>query len=422
MRTLELVALPPSPASPVPSFNYSAARNVGNDVRIIGSDVTTNFDVQLFLRKPKHQKPEPVVLTQPQIRIDKPDKSSLRCSVSDILRIMDSLSLPVNEDLFTCLAKESTSDCDQRGAYELQLHIMNSRLRRPTTSFVNRLLLMHVSCGRLDITRNMFDKMPQRDFHSWAIVILGCIEMGDYEDAALLFVSMLKHQNHASKIPPWIMGCVLKACAIIGDLALGKQVHGLCQKLGFIDEEDSYLSGSLIRFYGEFRCLEDANLVLHQLSKADTVVWAAKVTNDYREGRFQEVIRDFIEMGKHGIKKNVSVFSKVLKACTWVTDGGRSGQGMHAIAIKLGFDLDCLIRCRLIEMYGKYGKVKDAEKSFKSRKDETSDSCWNALAACYMQNGFYIEAIKLLYQMKATGIKAEDMLLNEINLKSTFIL
>jgi pentatricopeptide repeat protein len=204
---------------------------------------------------------------------------------------------------------------------------------------------------------------------------------------------------------------------MIRDFELGKQVHALCHKLGFIDEEDSYLSGSLIRFYGEFRCLEDANLVLHQLSNANTVAWAAKVTNDYREGEFQEVIRDFIEMGNHGIKKNVSVFSNVLKACSWVSDGGRSGQQVHANAIKLGFESDCLIRCRLIEMYGKYGKVKDAEKVFKSSKDETSVSCWNAMVASYMQNGIYIEAIKLLYQMKATGIKAHDTLLNEAHLQ-----
>ncbi|EOA36555.1 hypothetical protein CARUB_v10011695mg [Capsella rubella] len=406
MRNLE-IALTPSPPSLVPSFNYnSVARSVGNEVR-------TSFDVQLLLRKPKHQKSEPVVVIQ-QPQIQTTQKSSPRCSISDILRLMDTLSLPGNEDLYSCLAKESARENDRRGAYELQVHIMKSSIR-PSTTFVNRLLLMHVSCGRLDITRNMFDKMPHRDFHSWAIVFLGCIEMGDYEDAALLFVAMLKHSKNggAFKIPSWIMGCVLKACAMIRDLALGKQVHGLCQKLGFIGEEDSYLLGSLIRFYGEFRCLEDANLVLHQLSNANTVVWAAKVTNDYREGEFQEVIRDFIEMGKLGVKKNVSVVSNVLKACTWVSDGGRSGQQVHANAIKLGFESDCLIRCQLIEMYGKYEKVKDAEKVFKSRKDETSVSCWNAMVAGYMQNGFYIEAIKLLYQMKATGIKADDMLLNE---------
>ncbi|ESQ33656.1 hypothetical protein EUTSA_v10009456mg [Eutrema salsugineum] len=394
MRALELV-LPPSPASLVPSFNHSAAQIVGNDVR-------TNFDVQLFLRRPKHQISEPVVVIQPQIQIDRAPKSNPRCSTSDILRLMDSLSLPGNEDLYSCLAKESTTECDQRGAYDLQVHIMNSSVR-PRTTFLNRLLLMHVSCGRLDITRQMFDKMPQRDFHSWAIVILGCIEMGDYQDAVFLFVSMLKNQNRVSKIPPWIMGCVLKACGMIRDLDLGKQVHGLCQKLGFIEVEDSYLSGCLVRFYGEFRCLEDANLVLNQLSNANTVVWAAKVTNDYREGRFQEVILDFIEMGKHGIKKNVSVFSNVLKACTWVSDGGRSGRGVHASAIKLGFESDCMIRCRLIEMYGKYGKVKDAEKVFKNERS----------------NGFYVEAIKLLYQMKATGLQVEDTLLNEVNLKPT---
>ncbi|CAA7026711.1 unnamed protein product [Microthlaspi erraticum] len=416
MRTLELVS-PPSPASLAPSFSYSAARSV-TDVRTVGNDVKTNFDVQLFLRRPKLQKPEPVVVIQPQNQIDRAPKSYPRCSTSDILRLMDSLSLPINEDLYTCLAKESTSECDQRGAYELQVHIMNSSLR-PRTAFLNRLLLMHVSCGRLDITRHMFDKMPHRDFHSWAIVILGCVEMCEYEDAALLFVSMLKHQNVSSKIPPWIMGCVLKACAMIRDLELGRQVHGLCQKLGFIEEEEdsSYLSSSLIRFYGEFRCLEEADLVLHQVSNANTVVWAAKVSNDYREGRFEEVIKDFIEMGKHGIKKNVLVFSSVLKACSWVSDGGRSGRGVHASTIKLGFESDCSIRCRLIEMYGKYGKVEHAEKVFKSRTDDDT-SVWNAMVAGYMQNGFYIEAIKLLYQMKATGIKAHGMLLNEVNLKA----
>ncbi|XP_048635183.1 pentatricopeptide repeat-containing protein At1g31790-like [Brassica napus] len=412
MRTLEL-ALSPPPASLIPSFKHSTTQSVGIDVK-------TTFDAQLLLRRPKHQSPEPVVVLQPHIAIDRSQIPIPRYSTSDILRIMDSLSLPGNEDLYSCLAKESTSECDQRGAYELTVHIMKSSVR-PRTTFLNRLLLMHVSCGRLDTARQVFDRMPHRDFHSWAILILGYIEMGDFEEAALLFVSMLKHQNGASKITPWIMGCVLKASAMIRDLGLGQQVHGLCQKLGFIEEQDSScLSGSLIRFYGEFGCLEDANLVLHQLSNADTLVWAAKVSNDYREGEFQQVISDFIEMGKHGVQKNALVFSSVLKASTWVSDGGRSGGGVHADAIKLGFDSDCLIRCRLIEMYGKYGKVKDAEKAFMSREDETNVSCWNAMVAGYMQNGCYIEAIKLLYQMKATGITVQDRLLNEVKLKPTF--
>ncbi|KAJ0237012.1 Pentatricopeptide repeat-containing protein [Hirschfeldia incana] len=414
MRTLELALSPHPVSSLIPSFNHSSTQTLGIDLN------KTTFDTHLLLRRPKHQNSEPVVVLQAQIPIDRPQTPIPRCSTSDILRIMDSLSLPGNEDLYSSLAKESTSECDQRGAYDLTVHILKSSVR-PRTSFLNRLLLMHVSCGRLDTARQVFDRMPRRDFHSWAIVILGYIETGcDYEEAVSLFVSMLEHQNCASKIAPWIMGCVLKASAVMGDLGLGQQVHGLCQKLGFIEEEDSYLSGSLIRFYGELGCLEDANLVLEQLSNADTVAWAAKVSNDYREGEFEEVIRGFVEMGKQGIKKNVSVFSKVLKASAWVGDGGRSGGGVHADALKLGFESDCLIRCRLIEMYGKYGKVRDAEKAFMSRKDEMSVGCWNAMAAGYMQNGCYIEAIKLLYQMKAIGITVQDALLSEVKLKPTF--
>ncbi|CAN8290471.1 unnamed protein product [Cochlearia groenlandica] len=401
MRTLEL-ASPPSPPSLVPFHNYSAAK-------IAGTDIRTSFDFQLLLRKPKHHKPEPIVITHPQIHT----KPIPRCSTSDILRLMDSLSLNGDEELYSCLAKESTTTCDPREAHELQVHVMKSNLR-PTTTFLNRLLLMQVSCGRLDIARHMFDKMPHRDFHSWAIVILGCLETGNYQDAVSLFVSMSENRNVVSKIQPWFLGLVLKACGEIRDFGLGKQVHGLSYKVGFIEEEDSYLSGSLIRFYGEFKRFDEADLVLYQLSNVDTVVWAAKVANDYGEGEFREVIRGFVEMGKLGIKKNVSVFSYALKASTWLNDGGRSGRGVHADAVKLGFESDCMVRSRLIEMYGKYGMVKDAEKAFVY---ERSVACWNAMVAGYMQNGFYIEAIKLLYHMKANGVKVQDMLLRQVNLK-----
>lgn len=62
-----------------------------------------------------------------------------------------------------------------------------------------------------------------------------------------------------------------------------------------------------------------------------------------------------------------------------------------AWVITLGFESDCSIRCRLINVYVKYMKVKDAEKAFK----RTRVNCWyaNAVVANYMQN-VLIEAIK----------------------------
>nr|VDD45161.1 unnamed protein product [Brassica oleracea] len=136
MRTLEL-ALSPPPASYIPSFNLIST------TQSVGINVQTTFDVQLLLRRPKHQNPEPVVVPQPQIPIDRPQIPIPRCSTADILRIMDSLSLPGNEDLYTCLAKESTSERDQRGAYELTVHIMKSSVR-PRTTFLNRLPVARV--------------------------------------------------------------------------------------------------------------------------------------------------------------------------------------------------------------------------------------------------------------------------------------
>ena len=36
------------------------------------------------------------------------------------------------------------------------------------------------------------------------------------------------------------------------------------------------------------------------------------------------------------------------------------------------------------------------------------------MAASYMRNGFHVEAIKLLYQMKVAGIEVYNRLVNEV--------
>ncbi|XP_010540717.1 PREDICTED: pentatricopeptide repeat-containing protein At1g31790 [Tarenaya hassleriana] len=420
MGVTDLV-LPPAtpPALPV---NHSAVRSLGDDA---------SLRPQLSLRRPKRNRKSVKLQAEPIIQNPKPivterligdyggrsngimQQADSRCSVSDILRLTTSLSLPVTEDLYSTLAEECTATCNGRGAYELQIHIVNSGLR-PTMALLNRLLLMHVSCGHWNIARQLFDKMPDRNFHSWAIVIPGCVEAGDYDDAIALFSALLRHQDGAWDLPAWIMARVLKACVLVGDLDSGKQVHALCLKLGFVTK-DLYLSSSLMHLYGRLGCSEDANLVFDQLSHTNTIAWAAKIANDCRGGQFHEVIHNFIEMGRNGIKNNVSVFYNVLKACAWMSNGERCGQQVHANVIKLGFESDCFVEIGLVEMYGKYGLVRDAEKAFERTKGDRNITWWkwNAMVTCYTQNGFYVEAIKLLYQMKASGFDIQDALMDQ---------
>ncbi|KAK6247621.1 hypothetical protein QUC31_019186 [Theobroma cacao] len=341
--------------------------------------------------------------------------SSNPCSshtTSDILRLMDSLSLPIPPDIYASLVKECTVTRHSRRALELHSHIRNSRIK-PSLPLLNRLLLMHVSCGHLDIARHLFDQMLLRDFNSWAIMIVACLHAGDSEQAIAYFVRMERH-NLLFKCPSWIIVCLLKSCVVTKNMGLGKQVHGQLLKLGA--SNDSSLSGSLINFYGKFRCLDDADFVFNQLSRHNTVTWTARIVNSCREDQFGKVIDDFNEMGRQGIKKNNFTFSGVFKACARMDDDGMSGRQVHANALKLGLESDVFVQCGLIHLYGKCGSVRDAEKAFEIVGDKRNIACWNAMLMGYVHNELCLRAIKLLYRMKEAGIKVQESLINDVRI------
>ncbi|XVE94167.1 hypothetical protein REPUB_Repub01dG0258500 [Reevesia pubescens] len=338
--------------------------------------------------------------------------SSSSHTTSDILRLMDSLSLPIPPDIYASLIKECTITRHSRRALELHSHIKKSRSKL-SLPLLNRLLLMHLLCGHLEIAHQLFDQMFLRDFNSWAIMIVACLHAGDFEEAIAYFVFM-EYRNFLFKFPAWIIICLLKSCVLAKNMELGKQVHGQLLKLGI--SNDLSLSGSLINFYGNFRCLDDANFVFNQLSQRNTVTWTAKIVNSCREEQFDKVIDDFIEMGRQGIKKNSFTFSSVLKACAGMNDDGMSGRQVHANAIKLGLESDVFIHCGLINMYGKCRLVRDAEKAFEIVDDKRNIACWNAMIMGYVHNKFCVEAIKLLYGMKEAGIKVQESLINDVRI------
>ncbi|GAV90153.1 PPR domain-containing protein/PPR_3 domain-containing protein [Cephalotus follicularis] len=329
---------------------------------------------------------------------------------------MDSLCIPISHDIYASLVKECTIAGDSHRARELHDHIKDSHIK-PTLPLLNRLLLMHVSCGRIHPARNLFDVMPLKDRNSWAIMIVGYVNIDDYEEAINLFVQMQGERQCSPMLefPAWIIVLVLKACVLTGNMGLGKQVHGFLLKLGGVNDSSSTAS-SLINFYGKFRCLDDATFVFDQMLCRDTVIWTARIVNSCREGHFHEVINDFLGMGRQGIKWNSFTFSSVLKACAGINDGGECGRQVHANAIKLGIESDVFVQCGLIDMYRKCVLLIDAKRVFEMISHKRNPACWNAMLMGYLHNGFYVEAIKFLYKMKTAGMEVQESLVNEVRI------
>ncbi|KVH91328.1 pentatricopeptide repeat-containing protein At1g31790 [Cynara cardunculus var. scolymus] len=335
---------------------------------------------------------------------------------SDVLRLLDCLGFPVPDALYISLIKECTHFRDADGALLLHAHFIRSRRNQPRLTLLNLILIMFVSCGCIQNARQVFDEMTKRDFNTWAIMIAAYTDSGDYEEVIKLFInSQLRYLIDSSVRFPasWLLVCVLKACANTLNLKLGQQIHGGLLKSGYSD--DLFVSSSLINFYGKIGCFDGGDLVFDQIScRRNVVVWTARINNNCKKERFHEVLDVFKEMGKEGIRKNSFTFSGVLSACSKISDDGNCGEQVHAHAIKSGLASKSYVQCGLVNMYGKFGLIKDAKRVFYMNGRMQNNACWNAMLSSFIQHGCHIEAIKFLYQMKAAGIQPQELWLNRL--------
>lgn len=384
----------------------------------IPTSSSSNSSVQIYLplQRPQHHKlQKPINKTTLKPNNNKP---LIRSTISDVLSLLDSLKIPISLELYVSFIEECTKSRDPLQAIELHNHIRTSSFR-PSLSIFNRLLVMYVSCYLIEYAQKLFDKMTARSSCSWAVMVAGYFENGDYGKVIDLFVEMRRCDcangeggDLDSIAVSGIVVCVLKACAKTMNLELGKQVHGWITKMSYGD--NLVLSSSLMSFYGKVGRLEASDSVFDQIRNRNNVIWTAKIVNCCNDEQFYEAVNVFREMGKEGVKKNSFTFSSVLKACARMRDGGCCGQQVHASVIKLGLELNEHVQCGLIDMYGKGGLVKDARKAFNLCVNKRNVAFWNAILTGCIQQGLGIEATKIVYDMKAAGLQPKESLINEV--------
>ncbi|QHO56793.1 Pentatricopeptide repeat-containing protein [Arachis hypogaea] len=95
--------------------------------------------------------------------------------------------------------------------YGKRVHEFLRRSRfRGEVELNNRLIGMYGKCGNMNIARNVFDRMPERNMSSWHLMIIGYTENGAGDDALLVFQEMKKAGTRPESET---FALVLAACA-----------------------------------------------------------------------------------------------------------------------------------------------------------------------------------------------------------------
>ncbi|KAL8148062.1 pentatricopeptide repeat-containing protein At2g27610 [Apium graveolens] len=267
-----------------------------------------------------------------------------------------------------------------------------------STSFISNTENISVrSLNKLNRTHQLFDELRDRDLSETNRLLFRYSRDNMNIEAVNLFLCI---RRLGSTVDECSLSCILKACGVLFNQILGKQVHCHCIKSGVL--EDVSVGTSLIDMYMKSENVVNGEQVFSEMPKKNVVTWTSLLTGFSWNGLFDEAVDIFFQMQPTGIYPNSFTFAAVLGALAnngWVEKGIR----IHAMIIKSGFEFATFVCNSLINMYSKSGLINDAKVVFGGMKNRTLVS-WNCMIAGFVTNGLDVEALKLFNRMRVVGI------------------
>ncbi|KAL9681388.1 hypothetical protein QQ045_013171 [Rhodiola kirilowii] len=262
----------------------------------------------------------------------------------------------------------------------------------------NHVLNMYAKCGKLGCARKVFDKMPERNIVSWSAMISGYEQGGECLMALELFCKL-------PLVPTeYVFASAISACADVGMVMCGRQLHG--QSLKFGRACFSFVSNSLISMYMRFGWHDDAFLVYSDASECNLVTYNALIKG-FAENQQPIVALDlFKHLCRQGLVPDQFSFMGVLCICK-DSEFLNLGISLHSLTVKLSLESVSSVGNVIIMMYSGFKMIAEALKAFYSiiQKDIIS---WNSIIAACSHCEDHIRALWIFTEMISEKIFSPD--------------
>ncbi|XP_057441837.1 pentatricopeptide repeat-containing protein At2g13600-like [Lotus japonicus] len=308
-----------------------------------------------------------------------------------------------------------------------------------------KLLQMYCSKGSFEDACMVFDTMPLKNLHSWTALLRVHVDMGFFEKAFFLFEELLHEERLGVELEFFVFPVVLNICCGLGALELGRQLHGMVLKHGFVT--NVYVGNSLVDMYGKCGSLDDAKKVLQGMPQKDRVSWNSIITACAANGMVYEaldllhnmsegelapnlvswsaVIGGFSQNGYDvesiqllakllgaGMRPNARTLASVLPACArmqWLC----LGKEFHGYIVRHEFFSNAFVVNALVDMYRRCGDMKSAFKIF-SKYARKCAATYNTMIVGYWENGNILKAKELFDEMEQEGVVRDMISWNSI--------
>ncbi|XP_043714555.1 pentatricopeptide repeat-containing protein At4g31070, mitochondrial [Telopea speciosissima] len=292
---------------------------------------------------------------------------------------------------------------DFRSGKEIHARLILNGCMASSIFLSTALVDMYSRCFNLEAAFHVFNQMKERNEVSWTAMIKGCTENKSYD---LSFQAFREMQLEGIKPNRVSLIVVLPACAALGALKQGKEIHAYAFHQRF--ESESHFAAALIHMYSKCEnALGLAMLIFDRLGTRDVVMWSSMIRSCYQIGDGNRAMELFYQMQMEGIKPNSVTLLAIVSASTSLFSID-NGLGVHGYIVKSGLELDVFIGNSLVDMYAKCGCLNASHQIFKEMPTKDSIS-WSALIHGYGLHGYGTKALELFHKMQQKKFEPDNI-------------
>ncbi|XP_030523686.1 putative pentatricopeptide repeat-containing protein At3g47840 [Rhodamnia argentea] len=274
--------------------------------------------------------------------------------------------------------------------------------------FVGSTLLdMYTKTGRTELGCWVFDEMPLRNVVSWTAIITGLVHSGRCREGLSYFSKMWRSKV---QFDTYSFAIALKACADLGALDHGREIHTHTVKNGFV--ETSFVANTLVTMYNKCGKLDYGLRLFERMPKRDVVSWTSIISTYIQMGQEESAIRAFLKMRESDASPNAYTFAAVISGCANLTRIDW-GEQLHAHVLCIGLSSSLSVANSVMTMYSKCGQLTLASIVFNEMTTRDVVS-WSTLIAGYSNGVCGEETFELLSLMRREGPKPTEFALASI--------
>lgn len=190
----------------------------------------------------------------------------------------------------------------------------------------------------------------------------------------------------------------------------GKACHAQVIQIGL--QRDTLTLNMVINMYSKCGLVEFARSVFDEMPERSLVSWNTMIGSYTQNGNEGEALDLFVEMQREGTEFSEFTVSGVLCACA-AKFAVLECKQLHAFALKASMDSNAFVGTALLDVYAKCNLIKDAIKVFLDMP-ERSAITWSSMAAGYVQNELYEEALVLFHRAQVAGLENNQFIISSV--------